>query len=116
MSTGPQVPAPAATGERGTSVSAHLKTFAAAAGLTGALLVAPSTASAASAATTCASAIIRLPDLGYGGGATAFNGTTVVGLVFDANGRIHPAIWRAGKLTVLHRNGIGIGVALDINA
>jgi len=116
MSTGPQVPAPAATGERGTSVSAHLKTFAAAAGLAGTLLVASSTASAASAATTCSAAIIRLPDLGYGGGATAFNGTTVVGLVFDANGRIHPAIWRAGKLTVLHRNGIGIGVALDINA
>jgi len=97
-------------------VSAHLKTFAAAAGLAGALLVAPSTASVASAVTSCAPAIIRLPDLGYGGGATAFNGTTVVGLVFDANGRVHPAIWRRGKLTVPHRSGIGISVALDINA
>src|SRR5262249_38842094 len=68
------------------------------------------------AAAACRPAIIRLPDLGFGGGATAFNDTTVVGLVVDAKGRVHPAIWRRGKLTVLHRNGIGIGVALDINA
>jgi hypothetical protein len=64
----------------------------------------------------CRPAIIRLPDLGYGGGASAFNGTTVTGLVFDANGLVHPATWRRGKLTVLHGNGIGVGVVTDINA
>jgi len=87
---------------------------AAAAAMTAGLTAVPPSVPAAAAA--CRPAIIRLPDLGYGGGATAFNDTTVVGLVFDANGRVHPAIWRRGKLTVLHRNGIGIGVALDINA
>jgi uncharacterized membrane protein len=64
----------------------------------------------------CTPTIIRLPDLGHGGGASAFNGTTVTGLVFDANGRVHPAIWRRGKLTVLHGSGIGVGVVTDINA
>ena len=87
---------------------------AAAAAMTAGLTAVPPSVPAAAAA--CRPAIIRLPDLGFGGGATAFNDTTVVGLVFDANGRVHPAIWRRGKLTVLHRNGIGIGVALDINA
>ena len=87
---------------------------AAAAAMTAGLTAVPPSVPAAAAA--CRPAIIRLPDLGYGGGATAFNDTTVVGLVFDANGRVHPAIWRRGKLTVLHRNGISIGVALDINA
>src|SRR5262249_60289222 len=38
------------------------------------------------------------------------------GLVFDANGLVHPAIWRRGKLAVLHGNGIGVGVVTDINA
>jgi hypothetical protein len=88
--------------------------LAAAAAMTAAFTAVPPSAPAAAAA--CRPAIVRLPDLGYGGGATAFNGTTVVGLVFDANGRVHPAIWRGGKLTVPRRNGIGIGVALDINA
>jgi uncharacterized membrane protein len=87
---------------------------AAAAAITAGLTAVPPLVSAAAAA--CRPAIIRLPDLGHGGGATAFNGTTVVGLVFDASGRVHPAIWRGGKLTVPHRNGIGRGVALDVNA
>jgi hypothetical protein len=38
----------------------------------------------------CRSAIIRLPDLRHGGGASAFSGTTVTGLVFAANGLASP--------------------------
>lgn len=64
---------------------------------------------------SCTPTITRLPDLGHGGEASSFNATTVTGYVLDARGRPHPAIWRAGRLTVL-RHGVGTGGVTDINA
>jgi hypothetical protein len=58
---------------------------AAAAAATAGLVAVPPLVSVEAA---CRPAIIRLPDLGYGGGASAFNGTTVTDLVFDANGGV----------------------------
>jgi hypothetical protein len=72
-------------------------------------------ASRPAAGKSCTPAVTRLPDLGHGGEAVSFNATAVIGDVLDARGRPHPAIWRAGRLTVL-RHGIGTGSALDINA
>jgi uncharacterized membrane protein len=54
--------------------------------------------------------------MGHGSGAVAFSGSTVVGSVTDARGRIHPAIWRHGHLQVIQDRRIGTGEANDINA
>jgi uncharacterized membrane protein len=94
------------------AICARITALVAAAGaaVAGPVSAAPSPVSAV---TACMPAITRLPDLGYGGEAVSFNATAVVGDVLDARGRPHPAIWRAGRLTVLRHRG---GSALDINA
>jgi len=85
------------------------------------------TASAAAAATaagagrtaaggSCTPAVTRLPDLGHGGEAIAFSGSTVVGDVADPRGFPHPAVWRHGHLHVIRTSAIRFGGANDINA
>jgi uncharacterized membrane protein len=54
-----------------------------------------------------------LPDLGYGGGASAIHGNTVAGYVYDASGTQLPAYWQDGRLTVI--GGFSEGWAADID-
>jgi uncharacterized membrane protein len=70
----------------------------------------PPSASAA----PCRPTVTILPDLGYGGGALAIHGNTVVGLVNDATGTDLPAYWRNGQLTLI--DGPSEGYASGINA
>ena len=73
-------------------------------------------ATARAAVASCRPAITRLPDLGHGGAAVSFSGSTIVGSVNDARGQDHPAIWRDGRLTVLRTRVIRNGEANDINS
>ena len=75
-----------------------------------------STAPAVMASRSCRPAVTRLPDLGHGGAAVSFSGSTIVGSVNDAHGQDHPAIWRDGRLTVLRTSVISNGEANDINS
>jgi uncharacterized membrane protein len=78
------------------------------------IVVSAATVSSASAGgASCRPTVTTLPDLGYGGGASAIHGNTVVGFVFDASGAQIPAYWRDGRLTQI--GGFSEGVALDIN-
>jgi uncharacterized membrane protein len=70
------------------------------------------TARLAGTATGCRPTITKLPDLGYGGTASAISGDTVVGSVFDASGVRDPAVWKNGRLTTI---GLDHGNAFDIN-
>src|SRR6266516_1069717 len=74
----------AAAGRGSTAMNRRIMSLAAA---MAALVAVPPLLSVEAA---CRQAIIRLPDLGHGGGASAFSGTTVTGLVFDANGLASP--------------------------
>lgn len=62
---------------------------------------------------SCSPTVTRLPDLGYGGGALAFNDSEVIGDVVTHSGISKPAIWHHGHLHVLA--GLAPGTALDIN-
>src|SRR5262245_5594736 len=96
---------------------APLATASQAAGAAAASRHAAAPAAAWSAAgKSCRPAITRLPDLGHGGEAGSFSGGTVIGVVADARGRPHPAIWRHGRLHVIRTPAIRNGLALDINA
>jgi len=79
------------------------------------LTTAGAAAAAPAASGSCTPAVTRLPDLGHGGGAVAFNGGAIVGEVFDARGNPHPAIWRRGHVHVIRTPAIRTGVALDVN-
>jgi uncharacterized membrane protein len=86
-----------------------------------ATVAAPATAavaapSGATTSTNCTPSATRLHDLGYGGEAFAFAGSTVVGQVYDGGGSSHPAIWRRGVLSVLDDATIANGTAYDVNA
>ena len=83
---------------------------------TGQTVAATAAPTARNSAAGCMPAAIRLPDLGYGGFAGALTANTSVGWVSDSVRAPQPAMWRRGRLTLLHPPGGTQGRALDINA